>query len=75
MNCMTFRGVDYMLLDSQFSEQELLVRQTARRFVDEQVLPLIRDCYRDARFPSNYPGNRPTWDSSVRTLKDTAAPA
>ncbi len=49
---MTFRGVDYMLLDSQFSEQELMVRQTARRFVDEQVLPLIRDCYRDARFPS-----------------------
>ena len=49
---MVFRGVDYMLLDSQFSEQELMVRQTARRFVDEQVLPLIRDCYRDARFPS-----------------------
>jgi glutaryl-CoA dehydrogenase len=49
---MAFRGVDYMLLDSQFSEQELMVRQTARRFVDEQVLPLIRDCYRDARFPS-----------------------
>jgi glutaryl-CoA dehydrogenase len=49
---MAFRGVDYMLLDSQFSEQELMVRQTARRFVDEQVLPLIRDCYRDSRFPS-----------------------
>jgi glutaryl-CoA dehydrogenase len=49
---MAFRGVDYMLADSQFSEQELLVRQTARRFVDERVLPLIRDCYRDARFPS-----------------------
>ena len=49
---MAYRGVDYMLLDSQLSEQELMVRQTARRFVDEQVLPLIRDCYRDARFPS-----------------------
>src|SRR3954447_19394874 len=49
---MAFRGVDYMLLDSQLSEQELLVRQTARRFVDERVLPLIRDCYREARFPS-----------------------
>jgi glutaryl-CoA dehydrogenase len=49
---MAFRGVDYMLLDSQFSEQELLVRQTARRFVDEQVLPVIRECYREARFPS-----------------------
>jgi glutaryl-CoA dehydrogenase len=46
-----FRGVDYLLIDSQFSEQELLVRQTARRFVDERVMPLIRDCFRDARFP------------------------
>jgi alkylation response protein AidB-like acyl-CoA dehydrogenase len=32
------------------SEQELLVRQTARRFVDERVLPLIRDCFA-TRFP------------------------
>jgi glutaryl-CoA dehydrogenase len=46
-----FPGVDYLLIDSQFSEQELLVRQTARQFVDEQVLPLIRDCFRDGRFP------------------------
>ena len=41
-----------MLLDSQLTDQELLVRQTARRFVDERVLPLIRDCYREGRFPS-----------------------
>ena len=40
-----FPGVDYLLIDSQFSEQELLVRQTARQFVDERVLPLIRDCF------------------------------
>src|SRR4051794_22369953 len=47
-----FRGVDYLLIDSQFSEQELLVRQTARQFVDDRVLPLIRDCYREGRFPN-----------------------
>jgi glutaryl-CoA dehydrogenase len=46
-----FPGVDYMLIDSQFNEQELLVRQTARQFVDERVIPLIRDCFREARFP------------------------
>jgi glutaryl-CoA dehydrogenase len=40
------------MIDSQFSEQELLVRQTARQFVDERVLPLIRDCFREGRFPS-----------------------
>jgi len=49
---MAFRGVDYLCIDSLFNEQELLVRQTARQFVDERVLPAIRDCYRDARFPS-----------------------
>lgn len=46
-----FPGVDYLLIDSLFSEQELLVRQTARQFVDDRVIPLIRDCFRDARFP------------------------
>src|SRR6516225_5530468 len=48
---MAFLGVDYFAVDSLLGEQELLVRQTARRFADERVLPLIRDCYREARFP------------------------
>jgi glutaryl-CoA dehydrogenase len=50
---MPFPGVDYILFDSLLSAQELLVRQTARRFVDERVLPVIRDCYRDAVFPTH----------------------
>ncbi len=41
---MAFRGVDYFLLDSSLSEEELLVRQTARRFAEERVIPVIRDC-------------------------------
>ena len=47
-----FPGVDYLMIDSQFSEQELMVRQTARQFVDERVLPVIRDCFREGRFPA-----------------------
>src|SRR3954462_577015 len=47
-----FPGVDYLLIDSQFNEQELLVRQTARQFVDDRFIPLIRDCFREGRFPS-----------------------
>jgi len=50
---MPFKGVDYLLIDSSFSEEELLVRRTARRFAEEKVEPLIRDCWRDARFPSH----------------------
>ena len=49
---MAFKGVDYFCVDSLFSEEELMVRQTARRFAEERILPLIRDCYRDARFPA-----------------------
>ncbi|HET8547951.1 MAG TPA: acyl-CoA dehydrogenase family protein [Bryobacteraceae bacterium] len=49
---MAFRGVDYFLIDSQFSEQELLVRQTARRFAEERISPVIRDCWRQGLFPS-----------------------
>jgi glutaryl-CoA dehydrogenase len=48
-----FRGVDYLYIDSLFNEQELLVRQTSRQFVEDRVMPLIRDCFREARFPSD----------------------
>src|ERR1700730_13325379 len=47
-----FPGMDYLLIDSQLNEQELMVRQTARQFVDERVIPQIRDCFRDGRFPA-----------------------
>jgi glutaryl-CoA dehydrogenase len=46
-----FPGVDYLLIDSLFSEEELLVRQTARQFVEDRVIPLVRDAFRDNRFP------------------------
>jgi len=48
----SFPGVDYLRIDSLFSEQELLVRQTARQFTDQRALPLVRDCFREARFPA-----------------------
>lgn len=47
-----FRGVDFLSLDSSFSHEERMVRDTVRQFVDDRVIPPIRDCYRDARFPS-----------------------
>ena len=47
-----FPGVDYMLFDSLLSEQELLVRQTARQFVDEQAQPLFRSAFNNAAFPT-----------------------
>jgi glutaryl-CoA dehydrogenase len=47
----TFPGVDYLDLDSTLNDEELLARQTARQFVDEEVIPIIEQHYRDATFP------------------------
>ena len=46
-----FPGVDYLQFDSLLSEQELLVRQTARQFVDDRVMPVIREAFNTATFP------------------------
>jgi glutaryl-CoA dehydrogenase len=48
----SFPGVDYMEVDSLFSEEELMVRQTVRDFVDEEVLPIIEEANRHEKFPS-----------------------
>lgn len=46
-----FKGVDYLEIDSLFSEDELLVRKTVRNFVDNEVLPVITEHNRNATFP------------------------
>ncbi len=46
-----FQGVDFLLLDRSLTEEELLVRQTAREFVEENVVPIINECFREGRFP------------------------
>jgi glutaryl-CoA dehydrogenase len=47
----TFPGVDYINIDSLFSEEELMVRQTVRDFVDEEVLPIIEQAHREEKMP------------------------
>jgi glutaryl-CoA dehydrogenase len=46
-----FQGVDFLHLDANFSEEELLVRRTARDFVEDNLIPIIEDCFRTERFP------------------------
>jgi glutaryl-CoA dehydrogenase len=46
-----FQGFDLVNLDSSFSEDELLVRKTARDFVEDNVIPIIEECFRSERFP------------------------
>jgi glutaryl-CoA dehydrogenase len=46
-----FPGVDFLDLDSLLNDEERLARQTARQFVDEQVLPVIAKHNREGTFP------------------------
>ncbi len=46
-----FAGVDYFNIDSLLSEEELLVRNTVREFVDDHVIPIIEKHNRAGTFP------------------------
>jgi glutaryl-CoA dehydrogenase len=47
----TFQGIDYYDLDSLLSEEERMVRDTVREWVDDVLLPIIGDAYIERRFP------------------------
>jgi len=47
----TTEMTDYMGLQGLFSDEEKLVRQTARHFVNENVLPIIDECAQTETFP------------------------
>jgi len=46
-----FHGVDYLQIDSLLTDDEKLVRQTVREFVDKEVLPYIEEWNRAGKFP------------------------
>ncbi len=45
------RGVDFFDLDAELSEEERLVRDTVRAFVNEQALPILDEAFQNDRFP------------------------
>src|SRR5436309_9971073 len=46
-----FRGVDFLEFDALLSDDERLVRDTTRRFIEDNLIPIIEDCNRAGRFP------------------------
>lgn len=48
-----FNGVDYYLLDDWFTDEEKMIRQVIRDFVEEKFIPVIEECYMNAEFPSH----------------------
>jgi glutaryl-CoA dehydrogenase len=47
----TLQAVDFLDVESLLNDDERLVRQTVRQFVNEEILPIIEQCNRDAAFP------------------------
>jgi glutaryl-CoA dehydrogenase len=46
-----FKGVDFIGFDSMLSDDERMVRDTARRFIEDNLIPIIEECNREGRFP------------------------
>jgi len=46
-----FKGVDYLEFDSLLTEEERMVRDTARQFIEDNLIPIIEQCNREGSFP------------------------
>jgi len=46
-----FKGFDFIQFDSLLSDEELMVRDTARQFIEDNLIPIIEECNREGRFP------------------------
>ena len=46
-----FRGVDFIEFDTMLNDDERLVRDTARKFIEDNLIPIIEECNRAGRFP------------------------
>jgi glutaryl-CoA dehydrogenase len=48
-----FKGVDFYAVESLLTEEEILVRDTARDWVQENILPVIDRHFREGTFPDD----------------------
>ncbi|HLI62261.1 MAG TPA: acyl-CoA dehydrogenase family protein [Terriglobales bacterium] len=46
-----FKGVDFIEFDTLLSDDERLVRDNTRKFIEENLIPIIEQCSREGRFP------------------------
>ena len=47
-----FEGADFYILDDVLTEEQRLIRDTVRDFVDDQIVDIIDDCFMEDRFPN-----------------------
>ncbi len=46
-----FKGVDFIEFDTLLNDDERLVRDNTRKFIEENLIPIIELCNREGRFP------------------------
>ena len=46
-----FKGVDFIGFDNLLTGDERLARDTARQFIEDNLIPIIEECNRQGRFP------------------------
>jgi glutaryl-CoA dehydrogenase len=46
-----FQGVDYFNIESLLSDDEIMIRESVREFVSDEVIPIIEKYNRESRFP------------------------
>ncbi len=51
MPAIKFRGVDFLQIDGLLSDDERLVRDSTRQFIEDNLIPIIEECNRAGRFP------------------------
>src|SRR6266545_3066415 len=71
---MAFTGADYMDCDALLTEEQRLVRDTVRGWVEEKVLPIIEDAAWEGRFPKELVPEMAAMHLFGATLSDYGLP-
>ena len=50
---MKLDGLDYLDLSSHLTENEIMVQQSTREFVDMEILPIIAEHFEQGTFPDS----------------------
>ncbi len=50
---MAYKGADFYLSDELFTEEEILIRDSVRQFVTDQIMPIIAKHNREGTFPAH----------------------
>ena len=49
----SYRGFDYLNLDEQLTDEQKLIRESVRSWVNTSVIPIIEDCAENNKFPKH----------------------